>query len=239
MKTIFIFLQAIVVVFYFSFSISNAKDLSFAEIERAIIKASPSMMPVLKAEFPKEYNNLVKSVTKQANGFGTKELKSVLVRRTARNAITKVYKKNAKRVFYMPDRDLKAILRAIVSTAKLAKNNNALLCNQFLEKGGDVLINSSRSYLPHLDRMGGVILKGVSKSRKSNIKVAKATDSDWLKFIELSKLTEEEINEISKFNVKNASHCGLMIKFLENVISMPGLSGKKIRADLVKDTLKG
>lgn len=219
---------------------SLADALTRARIEAQLNKESGEFFRAIKSNYPREYERMLAQITRAAKGRGSPASKEKKVASISRKTVVKIRKRGGRKARVMPDAHRKRVINATVKLIKLGKNRGTATCLRVIDVGGDALTNRSKAENKVLFSSGAAVIKAVAASERAPTRqVGTATTDDYVALVQQSGMSEEDFNIISKIRSKNPKRCNLTVRFLEQITKLKGPAGERVRAETVKDLLKG
>ena len=214
--------------------------ISDAQVENALVSASPALWSYLKNEFPEDY----RLVTLQMKEIVRTELSLDSAQRKAGEATQSLRRKYAKFALYGDDASFSEVLSATLSLTRALQVRDPALCARFAIEGGMAFVGTPlmREYGDELEASAISIFKSIRSGIDNPILRSEPKDEDWIVVTDIMSgfgASEKDFNSIASPIASDPNLCGAMIRLLEAIVQVPGASGATLRGGFVRDVAAG
>jgi hypothetical protein len=212
-------------------------NVTSSAVERAIAEANPSLAPLLKREFPEDYEELIaKSLAAIRSGGAIDE--TVL---RAAGAFVELRRKYAKFVAFARPEELKAAVSTMIDFhERVLATEGAQVCGKVAMEGPIALINTPAMARAKAaaERAGVAYFAAVATGVKSPTARPAASDANWARvaaLMEASGSPPSHFDALAASDPNNPELCPALIAFMKAMVDENTVSGERVMASFLAE----
>ena len=206
---------------------------SWEQITTELHKQGFRAFDAMKQELPADHDDMAR----QLQALIEKGATQAQLRDEATSLMLSIRRKHARRMHEASDDSLTAALKSQIALLELvASRETPAKCAQYAVQGPAALANPDNQYRMAIDAAATDVFKAMGRAIKNPQPVEPPTDSDWAEMGVVYQSvggTDKELLAIITPDPKDEKLCAAAVKFYRSILTTPGASGRRVRAEIL------
>lgn len=215
-------------------------SISDAQVEEALMAASPKLWPYIREEFPEDY----RLVILQVGEIVRSELSLESALRKSSEATQTLRRKYAKFALYGDDAFFAEVIAGTLRLTRELQTRDPALCARFALEGGTAFVGTPlmREYGPALEASALPLFRSIRSGIDDPILRSDPSDDEWNVVVDIMAgfgASENDFNSIANPTISDPNLCQAMARMLDALAQVPGAAGANLRGAFVRDLAAG